>query len=121
MSIFSPTNLWRVGAIFCTGGIAAGAFGAHGLKARGIPADKIQSWETASNYAIYNGLALLLISTQPRWASHRFAGPAIVLGGAIFSGSIFALVLNRDRFKFLGPITPLGGVSLMLGYLSLAL
>jgi uncharacterized membrane protein YgdD (TMEM256/DUF423 family) len=46
---------------------------------------------------VFNGLALLLISLHPRFSSHKFAGPAIGTGGLIFSGSIMALVLNRDR------------------------
>ena len=76
----------------------------------------------------------MLISLHPRFAAHRFAGPAITAGGAVFSGSIFALVLARDkcvpiscgrpaiililllRFKWLGPATPLGGSLMILGW-----
>ncbi|KAI0348418.1 hypothetical protein BDW22DRAFT_1350629 [Trametopsis cervina] len=113
--------LWRTGAVLVTVGMVTGAFGSHGLRKRpGSTADSIHAWETASQYAIYNGLGLLLISLHPRFAAHRFAGPAIATGGAIFSTSIFALVLARDKFKWLGPITPLGGSLMMLGYLSLA-
>lgn len=75
----------------------------------------------------------MLVSLHPRFAVHRFAGPAIALGSVVFSGSIFALVVNRDkyaspvansrhpvtndklRFKWLGPITPLGGTIMMAG------
>ncbi|KII93550.1 hypothetical protein PLICRDRAFT_35776 [Plicaturopsis crispa FD-325 SS-3] len=102
-------------------GIMAGAFGAHGLKRRaGITPENIHAFETASHYAVYNGLALLLVSLHPRFAAHRFAGPAIAGGTVLFSGSILALVLGRDRFKFLGPVTPLGGAVMIAGYLSLA-
>ncbi|KAI3622095.1 duf423 domain-containing protein [Moniliophthora roreri] len=108
--------LWRTGAAF-----------AHGLKKHeGITPDQVRSWETAAHYAVggmlwgqglvFNGLGLLAISLHPRFAVHRFAGPAIALGGAVFSTTIFALVLNRDRFKFLGPITPLGGLVMISGY-----
>jgi uncharacterized membrane protein YgdD (TMEM256/DUF423 family) len=45
---------------------------------------------------VYNGLALLLVSMHPRFATHRFAGPAIALGGLAFSGSIMGLVLAGD-------------------------
>ncbi|GLB36247.1 putative protein of unknown function (DUF423) [Lyophyllum shimeji] len=114
--------LWRSGAIIASVGIIAGAFGAHGLRRRpGITADNIHAWETASSYAVYNGLTLLLVSLHPRFSTHRFAGPAIAAGGLIFSGSIMALVLARDRFKFVGPVTPLGGAIMIAGYLSLAL
>ncbi|KAF9452675.1 hypothetical protein P691DRAFT_772123 [Macrolepiota fuliginosa MF-IS2] len=102
--------------------MTAGAFGAHGLRRRpNISAEALQAWNTASSYAVYNGLGLLLVSLHPRFSGHRFATPAIVAGGAIFSTSIMALVLARDRFKFLGPITPLGGILMIAGYVSLAI
>ncbi len=44
-----------------------------------------------------NGLGLLAISLHPRFSVHRWAGPAIVAGGGLFSGSIFPLVLDRER------------------------
>lgn len=46
---------------------------------------------------MYNGLALMLLSMHPRFVGHRFAGPAIAVGGLIFSSSIFALVLNKEK------------------------
>ncbi|KAK7694887.1 hypothetical protein QCA50_002075 [Cerrena zonata] len=108
--------LWRSGAILAALGMAAGAFGSHGLRKRpGMTPDTIHAWETASHYAIFNGLALLLVSLHPRFAAHRFAGPAIGLGGAIFSASIMTLVLARDRFRWMGPITPIGGSIMIAG------
>ncbi|KAI0694878.1 hypothetical protein BC835DRAFT_1415171 [Cytidiella melzeri] len=108
--------LWRTGAVLVTIGMVTGAFGSHGLRKRpGMTSDSIHAWETASQYTIYNGLGLMLISMHPRFAAHRFAGPAIAAGGAIFSSSIFALVVAREKFKWLGPITPLGGSLMMLG------
>lgn len=47
---------------------------------------------------MYNGLALMLLSMHPRFVAHRFAGPAIAVGGLIFSSSIFALVWNREKY-----------------------
>ena len=84
---------------------------------------------------MYNGLALLLVSLHPRFSVHRFAGPAIAVGSMVFSGSIMALVLARDkwvlrvdflyglyvtsalalRFKWLGPLTPVGGSIMIAG------
>ncbi|RDB29516.1 hypothetical protein Hypma_015424 [Hypsizygus marmoreus] len=117
-----PNVLWRTGAIFVSIGIMAGAFGAHGLKRRpGITPENLHAFQTASTYAVYNGLGLLLVSLHPRFSAHGFAGPAIAAGGVLFSGSIVALVLGGDRFKFLGPVTPLGGLITIAGYLSLAL
>ncbi|KIK71112.1 hypothetical protein GYMLUDRAFT_33241 [Collybiopsis luxurians FD-317 M1] len=113
--------LWRAGALLCTLAVSTGAVGAHTLKNRpNITPDGINAWNTAAHYAMFNGLGLLLISMHPRFAIHRFAGPAILTGTALFSGSIFALTLNRD-LKFLGPVTPLGGLTMIAGYLSLAL
>ncbi|KAJ7293682.1 hypothetical protein C8J57DRAFT_1491056 [Mycena rebaudengoi] len=94
---------------------------AHGLKARGVSPESIASFQTASHYTIFNGLTLLLLSLHPRFSVHRFAGPAIAAGTLLFSGSIAALVLNRETFKWLGPVTPLGGVVMIAGYVSLAL
>ncbi|KAI0830632.1 DUF423-domain-containing protein [Trametes gibbosa] len=114
--------LWRAGALLAAAGIITGAFGSHGLKKRaGITPDNLHAWQTASNYAIYNGLALLLVSMHPRFATHRFAGPAIAVGSMVFSGSIMALVLARDRLRWLGPITPIGGSIMIAGYIALAL
>lgn len=64
---------------------------------------------------MYNGLALMFLSTHPRFSVHRFAGPAIAVGSFVFSSSIYALVLNRDRFRFLGPVTPMGGAVMIAG------
>ncbi|KAF9569669.1 hypothetical protein CPC08DRAFT_731832 [Agrocybe pediades] len=89
---------------------------AHGLRKRpGVTADNIHAWETASSYAVYNGLAMMLLSLHPRFANHRFAGPAIACGGLLFSGSIWALVVGREKLRMLGPITPLGGMAMIAG------
>ncbi|KAG8994869.1 hypothetical protein FRB94_009618 [Tulasnella sp. JGI-2019a] len=115
----NPTSLWRVGAITVASGMITGAFGAHAIKSRVTP-DRLDVWKTASNYAIVNGLALLAISMHPRFAVHRFAGPAIAGGSAVFSGSIFTLVL-KPEWKIFGPITPLAGTVMIAGYVALAL
>ncbi|KAI0756687.1 hypothetical protein C8Q80DRAFT_1129941 [Daedaleopsis nitida] len=117
-----PMLLWRTGALLAALGVVTGAFGAHGLqKRKGITPENLHAWQTASSYAIYNGIALLAVSLHPRFALHRFAGPAIALGSVMFSGSIMALVLARDRFKWMGPITPIGGSIIIAGYIALAL
>lgn len=56
---------------------------------------------------------------HPRFSLHRFAGPAIAVGGLVFSSSIVALVLNREKFRVLGPVTPLGGAAMIAGYVFL--
>ncbi|KLO13755.1 DUF423-domain-containing protein [Schizopora paradoxa] len=111
--------LWRTGATFIAVGMIAGAFGTHGLR-KVLTVDKLAAWQTASQYAIFNGLGLLAVSMHPRFSAHRFAGPAVSLGGLVFSGSVMGLVLDsHQRFRFLGPITPLGGSLMIAGYVSL--
>ncbi|CAE6457391.1 unnamed protein product [Rhizoctonia solani] len=120
-AIVTPSFLWRTGAIYTFTGIMLGAFGAHGLsKRQGVLPAQIDSWRTASHYVTINGVALLAISQHPKFSTHRFAGPAIALGTALFSGSIYLLILNKEKFKFMGPVTPLGGVCLLAGYATLA-
>ncbi|KAG1867952.1 hypothetical protein DFJ58DRAFT_768490 [Suillus subalutaceus] len=116
----TPSLLWKAGAILATTGMIAGAFGSHALKRRpGITPEGLSAWGSASHYAIFNGLALFVLSMHPRFSTHKFAGPAIAGGGFVFSGSIIALVLWK--LKFLGPITPLGGIFMIAGYITLAL
>ncbi|KAF8349975.1 hypothetical protein F5887DRAFT_943161, partial [Amanita rubescens] len=88
------TFLWRSGAIFVAIGMLAGAFGTHALKSMpGIATEAAQAFQSACHYAIYNGVGLLAVSMHPRFSKHRFAGPAIIFGGGLFSLSIAALVL----------------------------
>ncbi|KAI0307753.1 hypothetical protein B0F90DRAFT_1676881 [Multifurca ochricompacta] len=102
--------------------MVTGAFGTHVLKNKdGITPDKTSAFATASYYAILNGLSLCIISLHPRFSAHRFAGPAIAAGGFVFSSTIMAVVLDHDRFRALGPVTPLGGTIMIIGYVSLAL
>ncbi|HVP69643.1 MAG TPA: DUF423 domain-containing protein [Anaeromyxobacteraceae bacterium] len=100
--------------------VAAGAFGAHGLRARLAP-DLLAIFETAARYQMYHALALLAAA----WATTRWPGPAaawagwlFVAGTLVFSGSLYALALTGTRW--LGAVTPLGGVAFLAGWASLA-
>lgn len=100
--------------------MALGAFGAHGLRSRNLPERSISSWATGSQYMIYNGLGLLIVSFHPGLIAgikkYRVAAGMIMAGGAVFSGTIFALVLAREKVgKIAGPMTPLGGAVMMAG------
>lgn len=76
----------------------------------------MQSWQTASTYLIYSGLSLLAISLHPRHGRNKWAAGLIGGGAIIFSGSIFGLVLAREKTgKILGPITPIGGMGMIIG------
>lgn len=103
------------GAVLAALGVALGAFGAHALRARLGP-DLLATFETGVRYQMYAALALLVLGTQP---SQRHA-PALLLAGAtVFSGSLYLLVLTGQRW--LGAVTPLGGLLLIAGFLVAAL
>ena len=100
--------------------VAAGAFGAHALEARLTP-ERLATWELAARYQGTHALALLALS----WATVQWprfpgsaAGALLVTGTVIFSGTLYALALGGPRW--LGAVTPLGGVCLLGGWLTLA-
>lgn len=111
----------EIGAV--SGGLAvvAGAFGAHTLRGHDYSDRALQVFETASRYQMYHALGLVLIGLwdlgQPRRAL-TVAGWAFTVGTVLFSGSLYALVL-LDR-RWLGMITPIGGLSLIAGWIALA-
>lgn len=102
-------------------GVGTGAFGAHGLKAL-VGADMLAVWQTAVLYQLVHALGLIgIASLRPR-LDRRLAATGVVLllaGVLMFSGSLYALVLSGTRG--LGAITPLGGVSFMIGWLLIAI
>jgi len=96
--------------------VAAGAFGAHALRARLSPAD-LATFETAARYQMYHALALLAVAwVVQQWpgALPRTAGWLFVAGTVIFSGSLYTLVLSGQRW--LGAVTPIGGVAFLAGW-----
>lgn len=107
-----------IGALLGALGVGAGAFGAHALKTE-LSLDDLQAYETGVRYQIYHALALLLCAGLPLNARRRsMAAHAFTWGTLLFSGSIYLLVLSDLRWLF-GPITPFGGVLLILGWLAL--
>jgi|CXWL01.1.fsa_nt_gi uncharacterized membrane protein YgdD (TMEM256/DUF423 family) len=103
--------------------VAAGAFGAHGLRARLTP-DTLAIFETAARYHMYHSLALAALAALAGHAGSRlFSASAISFqfGIVLFCGSLYAMALSRLEWKWLGPVTPMGGLLLMLGWLLLAL
>lgn len=103
--------------------VAAGAFGAHGLRAR-LSHEALTIFETAARYHMYHALALAALAALAGQASSRLFNASAVafqIGIILFSGSLYAMALSRMEWKWLGPITPLGGLLLMIGWLCLAL
>ena len=107
--------LW-VGPALCALSVVAGAFGAHGLKARLTP-DALALWETAARYLIYGGFGLTLLGLAARQAPRPgldWAAVCLLVGALVFSGTVAALALGGPRW--LGAVTPLGGVLLVAGF-----
>jgi len=99
--------------------VAAGAFGAHALKAR-LSSEMLSVFEVGARYQMYHALALVAVA----WAAGRWPGPAalaagwlFVAGTVLFSGSLYLLALTGVRW--LGAITPLGGAAFLVGWLCL--
>jgi uncharacterized membrane protein YgdD (TMEM256/DUF423 family) len=109
-----------MGAVSGFIGVALGAFGAHALKSRLAP-DLLATFEVGVRYQMYHALALLAVG----WAQTRWPGPVLNAGGwlfvagtLLFSGSLYVLSLTGE--KWLGAVTPVGGLALLGGWLCLA-
>jgi uncharacterized membrane protein YgdD (TMEM256/DUF423 family) len=101
--------------------VAAGAFGAHGLKSV-ISAPAIEIWKTGVQYHLAHALAMLLVAAlagQVELKVTQTVGKLFLIGQLIFAGSLYLLAVTG--MKWLGAITPLGGVCFLLGWGYLAL
>ncbi len=114
-------NWFAVGAIAAAIGITFGAFGAHALKSR-VTEDLLSVFEIGVRYQMYHALALLAVA----WAAGRWPGNLphasgwlFVLGILLFSGSLYLMTLTGVRW--LGAITPIGGLCFILGWIALAM
>lgn len=99
--------------------VCLGAFAAHGLKNH-IPPESLTIWQTGVQYQMYHALALLGVSLlYPTSASKalKLAGLAFILGSFLFSGSLYALAIGAP--KPFGMITPIGGLSFLVGWAAL--
>lgn len=108
-------NATTSGALLAALGVAIGAFAAHALKTRLDP-QMLANVETAVRYQMYAALALLALGTQP-WQTR--APLPLLLGALIFSGSLY--LMAATGLKWLGAITPIGGVLLIAGFVLAAL
>jgi uncharacterized membrane protein YgdD (TMEM256/DUF423 family) len=104
-------------------GVTLGAVGAHALKARLTAAGMYEAWTTAVQYHLVHAVAVLVIAligatngntsaSRPR--ALKTAGWAWILGVVLFSGSLYAMALGGPRW--LGPVTPLGGLAFLVGW-----
>lgn len=102
-------------------GVALGALGAHALKVTLLERGTAQAWETGARYHLFHAVALLGVAVWTKVAPTSGGASLMawtarcwVAGTLIFSGSLYWLALGGPRW--LGPITPLGGVALMAGW-----
>ncbi len=111
MNSATRPNLIAAGLLGFTG-VALGAFGAHALKETLAANGTTTTWQTAVLYHLIHAVALVAL---PGWP---WAGRCWIAGVVLFSGSLYWLALGGP--KFLGPVTPLGGLALLLGWALLA-
>ena len=105
-----------LGSVSALIAVAAGAFGAHALRARLSP-EYLAAFETAARYQMYHALALLTVAWAiTRWPGSLtvWAGWLFVVGTVLFSGSLYILALSGTRWW--GAVTPLGGVAFLAGW-----
>ena len=111
-----------IASIFAGLSVILGAFASHGLQSR-LSERALEIWETGTKYQMYHSLALILVALLlfNETISSTFlpiAGFAFIAGIVLFSGSLYALSLSGT--KWLGIITPLGGVAFIVGWICLA-
>ena len=107
------------GSILAFFAVALGAFAAHGLKPRLTP-EMLNVFETGVRYHMYHALALLAVAwAASHWSEGKvhLAGWAFIFGIAVFSGSLYLLSITGIRW--LGAITPIGGVGFLVGWILL--
>src|SRR5712692_5643569 len=108
-----------IGALMGLLGVGLGAFGAHGLRTRLAP-DMLAVFETGVRYHMYHALALLAVGLAiSQWPESKvqMAGWAFIFGIVVFSGSLYLLSITGVRW--LGAITPIGGVGFLIGWILL--
>jgi uncharacterized membrane protein YgdD (TMEM256/DUF423 family) len=111
---------FAVGSLLAFLAVALGAFAAHALKAR-LSADLLAIFEVGVRYHMYHALALLAVAwASSRWpdSNAHFAGWAFLIGIVVFSGSLY--LLSVTGMRWLGAITPIGGLAFLVGWLILA-
>jgi uncharacterized membrane protein YgdD (TMEM256/DUF423 family) len=126
-----PANLFlAAGALYGATGVVLGAFGAHALASR-LSDSNLAVWDTAVTYQLTHALALLVVGLLTRAPAPgrarepgsspstalNIAGWGFLVGVVLFSGSLYALAIGGPRM--LGPVTPIGGVAFITGWVAL--
>ncbi len=98
--------------------VLLGAFGAHALRTL-LDQHSLEIWHTAVEYHFWHALALVLAATLGSGRSGRVAMAAFAVGIVLFCGSLYALALGAPRW--VGIVTPLGGLAFVVGWVALGL
>lgn len=107
-------SLRALAALLAAAAVGMGAFGAHGLRSRFLAEPRAGDWwETATFYLLVHAVAVACAPAGSRWPRL-----ALLLGAAVFAGTLYAMALGGPRW--LGAVTPLGGTALIAGWLGLA-
>ena len=116
------------GSLFAALAVALGAFGAHGLEKLTTDDKILKGFQTATQYQLYHALALLavaIIYEKYPVRSVRLSGDLFIWGIVFFSGSLYLItalkISESDFVKFAGPVTPIGGVFFIAGWILLLL
>lgn len=109
-----------IGALYGLLAVVFGAFGAHALK-KSFSVEQLKSFETGVKYQMYHALVLLILGFNLNLTTsiEKYMISCFILGTFLFSFSIYGLTLSASKgkkLKFLGPITPLGGLFLVIGW-----
>ncbi|KAI3640523.1 hypothetical protein MIR68_001401 [Amoeboaphelidium protococcarum] len=120
-------NFHQIGCISGALAVGLGAFGAHGLRTSlmkqtkdvALVDRKLSGWSTAASYQLLHSVMIVIASQYQQGGSQRPLSAALfTCGNLLFSGSIYLLTLNPG-WKFLGPVTPVGGLCYIAGWLAL--
>ena len=109
-------NKLTLACLFAASGIGLGAFGAHGLEPKLLANDTVDAWNTAVLYHLIHAVALFVLAAVDSLKS-KWSFSLISAGILLFSGSLYVLALTK--IGVFGPITPLGGVALIVGWITL--
>jgi len=119
--VISPRALFVAGCAVGFSAVAAGAFGAHALR-DAVEPRLLEVWETGARYALGHAAPLLATAALQAWRPSRVgaaAGALLLCGVLVFSGSLGLMTLTGLRW--LGAITPLGGLGMLAGWACLGL
>ncbi len=113
----SSNSKFNLSCITAAAGIALGATGAHPIKEQLVASGSLDTWHTAVLYHLIHAVALFVITSQGTAMKSKWAFRLWTAGILLFSGSLYGLALTK--WSLLGPITPLGGVAFIAGWISL--